>query len=206
MMKKLFFILFIYPCIIFGQDQKAKTILDHLSNKTKSYTSIEAKFTNTFSSMVTDINESQSGTLFLKDDAYRLEMEAQTIICDGETNWIYLPDDNEVNITEIDDEENELNPSKIFTIYENGYHYKFVTEDSKNYHIDLFPEESGPFTKIELIINKSKMQISSFTMFDKQGSYFKYVIDSFITNKEMNNDFFVFKTADYPKVSIIDLR
>lgn len=205
-MKKLIYFLFLFPCVIFAQDQKAKTILDQLSDKTKSYTSIEAKFTNTFSSTVTDINESQSGTLYLKDDAYRLEMEAQTIICDGETNWIYLPDDEEVNITEIDDEENELNPSKIFTIYENGYKYKFVREDGKNYHIDLFPEESGPFTKVELFINKSKMQISSFTMIDKQGSHFKYVIDSFVTNKEMNNDFFVFKTSDYPNVDVIDLR
>lgn len=205
-MKKLFYILFLFPCIIFAQDQKAKSILDQLSDKTKSYSSIEAKFTNTFSSMVTDINESQSGTLYLKDDAYRLEMEAQTIICDGETNWIYLADDQEVNITEIDDDENELNPSKIFTIYENGYKYKFVKEDGKNYHIDLFPEESGPFTKVELFINKSKMQISSFTMIDKQGSHYKYVIDSFVTNKEMKNDFFVFKTADYPNVDVIDLR
>ena len=56
----------------------------------------------------------------------------------------------------------KLNPSKIFTLYENGYKYKFVKEDNKNYHIDLFPEESGPFTKVELFINKSKMQISSF--------------------------------------------
>jgi outer membrane lipoprotein-sorting protein len=205
-MKKLIYFLFLFPCVIFAQDQKAKTILDQLSDKTKSYTSIEAKFTNTFSSTVTDINESQSGTLYLKEDAYRLEMEAQTIICDGETNWIYLPDDEEVNITEIDDEENELNPSKIFTIYENGYKYKFVREDGKNYHIDLFPEESGPFTKVELFINKSKMQISSFTMIDKQGSHFKYVIDSFVTNKAMNNDFFVFKTSDYPNVDVIDLR
>ena len=205
-MKKLIYLIFLFPCVIFAQDQKAKTILDRLSNKTKSYTSIEAKFTNTFYSTVTDINESQSGTLYLKDDAYRLEMETQTIICDGETNWIYLPDDEEVNITEIDDEENELNPSKIFTIYENGYKYKFVREDGKNYHIDLFPEESGPFTKVELFINKSKMQISSFTMIDKQGSHFKYVIDSFVTNKEMNNDFFVFKTSNYPNVDVIDLR
>lgn len=205
-MKKLFFILTLLPIVLLAQDQKAKSILDQLSEKTKSYTSIEAKFTNTFSSTVTDINESQSGTLFLKDNAYRLEMEAQTIICDGETNWIYLEDDEEVNITEIDDEENDLNPSKIFTMYENGYKYKFVKEDSKNYHIDLFPKESGPFLKVELFIDKSKMQISSFTMIDKQGSHYKYIIESFLTNQEMSNDFFVFKIADYPNVDVIDLR
>ena len=48
-MKKLIYNIFIFPCIIFAQDQKAKSILDQLSDKTKSYTSIEAKFTNTFS-------------------------------------------------------------------------------------------------------------------------------------------------------------
>ena len=205
-MKKLIYFLLFFPFAIFAQDQKAKSILDKLSDKTKSYSSIEVKFTNTFFSTITDINESQSGTLYLKDDSYRLEMETQIIICDGETNWIYLPDEEEVNITEIEDEENELNPSKIFTVYENGYKYKFVREDGKNYHIDLFPEKSGPFKKVELYINKSKMQISSFTLIDKQGSHFRYVIDSFITNIEMNNDFFVFKTADYPNVDIIDLR
>ena len=131
-MKKLFFILFLFPCVILAQDQKAKSILDQLSDKTKSYTSIEAKFTNSFFSSVTDINESQSGTLFIKNDSYRIEMREQTIICDGETNWIYLTEDNEVNITEIENDENELNPSEIFTLYENGYKYKFINEDKKN--------------------------------------------------------------------------
>ena len=45
---------------------------------------------------------------------------------------------------------------------------------SNVYHIDLFPEESSPFSKVELFINKHKMQISSFNMIDKQGSHFKY--------------------------------
>ena len=107
-MNKLFLLLLILPSILYAQDPKAKQILDELSDKTKAYTSIEAKFTNTFSSTVTDINESQSGKLYLMDDAYRLEMEGQTIICDGETNWIYLEDEEEVNITERDDEENDL--------------------------------------------------------------------------------------------------
>ena len=205
-MNKLFLLLLILPSILFAQDPKAKQILDELSDKTKAYTSIEAKFTNTFSSTVTDINESQSGKLYLMDDAYRLEMEGQTIICDGETNWIYLEDEEEVNITERDDEENELNPSKIFTIYEQGYKYKFVKEDQKSYHIDLFPKESGPFSKVELFINKSKMQISSFNMIDKQGSHYKYVIDSFITNQKIEKDFFVFKVSDHPNVDVIDLR
>ena len=36
-------------------------------------------------------------------------------------------------------------------MYENGYNYKFMKEDSNNYQIDLFPEEIGPFTKVGVI-------------------------------------------------------
>ena len=50
------------------------------------------------------------------------------------------------------------------------------------------------------------MQISSFTMIDKQGSHYKYVIDSFVTNKEMKKIFLCLKLADYPNVDVIDLR
>ena len=205
-MKKLFFILTMLPIMLLAQNQKAKSILDQLSEKTKSYTSIEAKFTNTFKSTVTEINESQTGTIFTKNNSYRLEMNGQTIISDGETNWIYLEDENEVNITEIDDDENEINPSKIFTIYESGYKYKFIKEDKESYHINLFPNENGPFSKIELFINKPKMQISSFIMFDKQGSIYKYTIDSFIVNKEIEDEFFMFQTSNYPNIEVIDLR
>ena len=205
-MKKSILILIFFPFFIFAQNNKAKSILDLLSKKTKSFSSIKAEFTNTFSSTITDLNESQSGTIYLKDNSYKLELESQIIISDGETNWIYLIDEEEVNITEIDDEENELNPSKIFTIYEEGYNYKFIKEDSNGYQINLFPKEISPFSKVELFINKHKMQISSFIMIDKQGSHYKYVIDSFKTNIELNNDFFIFKTSEYPDIDIIDLR
>ena len=43
-------------------------------------------------------------------------------------------------------------------------------------------------------------------MIDKQGSHFKYVIDAFVTNKEMKDDFFMFNTDDYSDIDIIDLR
>ena len=202
-----FIILFLFfPCIIFSQEQKAKEILDKLSEKTKSYKSIKANFTNTFSSLVTDINESKNGTLYIMEDSYRIEMEGQKIISDGETNWIFLEDELELNITEVDDEDNEINPSKIFSIYENGYNYNFVKEDNESYYIDLFPIESGPFKKIELIINKNKIQISSFTMIDKQGSNYSYKIDLFIPNIKISKDFFKFDVSEYPDLDVIDLR
>ncbi|MDA1364075.1 MAG: hypothetical protein O3A79_04965 [Candidatus Marinimicrobia bacterium] len=50
------------------------------------------------------------------------------------------------------------------------------------------------------------MQISSFTMIDKQGSKYDYYIDSFFVNKKFEDDFFIFNVEDYPNIDIIDLR
>ena len=47
-MKKLFFVIFFIPSLVFSQNKNAKIILENLSKKTKSYNSIQAKFTNTF--------------------------------------------------------------------------------------------------------------------------------------------------------------
>ncbi|MDA7794078.1 outer membrane lipoprotein carrier protein LolA [Flavobacteriales bacterium] len=205
-MKKLVLFSIILPILSFGQDQRAKSILDKLSEKTSAYSSIEAHFTNNFSSPVADFNESQSGKIYLQGDAFKLELDAQTIISDGETVWIHLIDEEEVTISEEDEDENEISPTKIFTIYEVGYKYQFVKEDSKNYHINLFPEESGAFTKIELYIDKLKMEISSFVMFDKQGSFYSYIINSLTTNKKFDSSFFQFDVSKYPDVEVVDFR
>lgn len=204
-MRKLLFILSILPSILFAQD-RAKEILDQVSEKTASYSTIEAHFKNSIISQAAGINESQNGILYIQGDFYRLEMDAQTIISDGESNWIHLIDEEEVQITEVDEEEESMSPSKMFTIYQEGYKYKFVSESANNYAIDLIPEESGSFIKIELRINKREMRINGFTLFDKNGGSYAYDISSFKANQTFEKDFFQFNTNAHPHVDVIDLR
>jgi outer membrane lipoprotein-sorting protein len=204
-MKKIITIICFLPLLVFSQDNRAKSILDKLSQKTTSYTTIEAHFINNFISVEAGVNEEQKGVLYIKDNSYRLEMEAQTIMSDGETNWIYLKDEQEVNITESDEEE-EFNPSKIFTIYENDYKFNFIKEEAQKYYIELYPKTEGMFSKLEIVINKSKMEIHSLTMFDKNNSQYSYLISKFISNQDFNNDFFQFDTSKNPEVDVIDLR
>ncbi|MDB0007404.1 hypothetical protein N9E30_05570, partial [Flavobacteriales bacterium] len=67
-MKKLILFSILLPLFSLGQDERAKSILDKLSEKTSAYSSIEAHFTNNFSSTVADIDESQSGIIYLQGD------------------------------------------------------------------------------------------------------------------------------------------
>ena len=204
-MKKLIYILLIIPNLLLSQD-KSETILKQVSSKTSSYSNIEAHFTNSITNKIADLNISEKGILYLKDDLYRIEMGGQTIISDGENNWIHLIDENEVQITETDEENESVNPSKMFTLYEEGYNHQFISENEEIYIIDLTPKISNSFIKIELRIKKKEMHISGFTLFDKNGGEYIYNVDKFIPNQDMKDELFQFNSSKYPGIEVIDLR
>ena len=154
-MRKLLIIFLSLPSFLFSQD-KANEILDKLSKKTASYFNIEAHFTNAIISETVGINESQKGVLYLQGDLYRLELEGQTIVSDGESNWIHLIDEKEVQIIEVEDDEESMSPSKMFTIYQQGYKNQFVKETTNNYIIDLIPKKVVHLSKLSYVSTKKR--------------------------------------------------
>ena len=155
-----------------------------------------------------NIKEVQQGTIVLQEESFRLEMQEQIIINDGESQWIYLADMNEVQIMEHDPEEEMMSPNKLFTIYEKGYKYTYVgaeAEKGKRLQvIDLFPEESGAFIKITLAVDAGKNQLHKIIMHDKNGGIYTYLVTSFKSNTSVPS--FTFNAADYPGTEVIDLR
>ena len=208
-MTKLFTTLLIaFGTTLFAQDQVAKDVLDRLSATTKSYKNMTVGFDFIFENKNQNINEKQKGILVLQEEMFRLEMEEQIIINDGESQWIYLTDMNEVQIMEHDPEEQMMSPNKLFTIYEEGYKYNYVgaeAEKGKRLQIiDLFPEESGAFMKITLAVDAAKNQLHKITMHDKNGGTYAYLVTNFKSNTAIAP--FIFNTVDYPGVEVIDLR
>ncbi|MBT5089540.1 MAG: hypothetical protein HOM24_00500, partial [Flavobacteriales bacterium] len=96
MTKSLTTLLIALSTTLFAQDQVAKDVLDRLSATTKSYKNMTVGFDFIFENKNQNINEKQKGTLVLQEEMFRLEMEEQIIINDGESQWIYLTDMNEV--------------------------------------------------------------------------------------------------------------
>jgi len=193
---------------LFAQVEVAKDVLDKLSATTKAYTNMTIGFDFIFENKSQSINEQQSGVLVLEGDNFRLEMNEQTIINDGESQWVYLKDINEVQIMEHDPENDMMSPNKLFTIYEQGYKYTYggaKAEEGKRLHIiNLFPEESGAFIKVQLLINAAKNQLHKIILFDKNSGTYTYLVTSFKSNTDVRP--FTFNTGDYPGVEVIDLR
>jgi len=196
------------------QDQKAKSILENVTRTTRSYQSIQATFDYVMDNKEEGIHEENKGEIVIKGDKYRLKLQqfGMEVYCDGKNVWTYTKDANEVNISSMDDESSEMmNPSKLFTIYEEGFQSRFVEEATAGgipvYVIDLFPENQElEYSKIRVQIDKQQMLIKSAEMVGKEGNNYIVRVNNLKTNVPADDRLFVFDAAKYPGVEEIDLR
>ena len=208
MNKLIIIIICIFNISVSAQEELAKDILEKLKLATESYKNITTEFIFVFENTSQKIKEQQEGNLIVEQEKFRLEMNGQTIINDGETQWVYLNDLNEVQIMENDPEDETMSPNRLLTIYEEKYKYNYVesiSEDGKRLHIiDFFPKERQEFIKINIAVNALKNQLERIILYDKNGGTYTYSITSFIINK--NDKPFTFNIMDSTNIEIIDLR
>ena len=188
---------------------KAKGILDKLSAKTKSYSTIKADFTYSMVNKTDGVNETQNGKIDIKGNKYVLSIQGQDIISDGKTIWTYLKESEEVQINSIsEDDEGAINPNKIFTLYEEGFKYQFVEEKNNIQTVNLYPKDANekPYHRIALFIDKLKGEISEVKIHGKDGTLTTYKIKKFTPNTAISEAHFTFDKTKHPNVEVIDLR
>jgi outer membrane lipoprotein-sorting protein len=196
------------------QDPKAKAILDDLSKTTKTYKTITSDFVLTMFNKDKKQTEKQTGKVVVKGQMFKLEIPGNNIVCDGKTIWNYNKDAKEVTIKSYDPNNNDqLNPSKIFTIYETGFKYKYVAEEKVGtvlcHAIDLFPsvdQGKKKYHSIRIYIDKTKKQVVKMKVTMKDQSTNVYDIKGFKPNLEITDASFTFDTKPFKADQIIDER
>lgn len=216
-MKKLFSLLFVCSSLLMSaqdQDPKAKGILDDLSKTTKAYKTITADYAFIILNKDKKQVEKQAHKVQVKGNKFKLDIPGNTIVCDGTTLWNYNKDAKEVTIKTFEStNEDQLNPSKIFTMYESGYKFKYDKEEkvgTANCHvIDLYPSvkpEKKKFHTVKLYVDKVKKQVVKLTMLMKDGGQNVYEIKTFKPNVEIADPVFVFDTKGFKPDQISDER
>ena len=198
----------------FAQSEvKAKEILAEVSKKYRTYDVIKTEFSYTLENPQAKIKETQSGTLFVKSkvNKYKVILKGQELISDGKNQWTYLKADKEVQLSEVDNSSDALNPAKIFTIYEKGFKSVYTNDTKLNgktlHNIDLTPlDAKRSFFKVRLQIEKLSKQITNAVIFDKNGNKYTYTIKTFMPNVKVPESTFAFDSKLYPGVELVDLR
>lgn len=213
-MKKTFLaviFLILFKATFAQYDPKALEILEAMGEKYKSMPSYEANFAYALTNDVENIKEEFKGKLTVKGDKYRISLPEQEVINNGVTVWTYLPEVKEVNIDNYDKNSGDINPLKIYEIYQKDFKYLYIQDKTDGgvacEEIDLVPEKKdAQYFKIKLLIKKKDKVIHSLTMFDKGGNQYKYSITKFVPNAEVADSYFTFDSQKYPGVEVIDLR
>ncbi len=218
-MKKIILLITVFTLSLFtsfaqDQDPKAKTILDDLSKVTKAYKTITSEYVFTILNKDKKQTEKQTGKVFVKGSKFKLEIPGNTIVCDGKTIWSHNKDANEVTIKNFDpNNEDQLNPTKIFTLYETGYKYKYDKEEkvatAMCHAIILYPSvkpEKKKFHTVKIFVDKTKKQVARLTMMMKDGSTQNYDIKTYKPNVEIADKMFVFDTKAFKADQITDER
>ena len=192
-------------------DPKALEILQAMGEKYKSLPTYEAHFSYALTNDVENIKEEFKGKLTVKGDKYRISLPEQEVINNGVTVWTYLPEVKEVNIDNYDKNSGDINPLKIYEIYQKDFKYLYIQDKTEGgtlcEEIDLVPEKKdAQYFKIKLLIKKKEKIIQSLTMFDKGGNRYKYTITKFVPDADVSENYFAFDPKKYPGVEVIDLR
>jgi len=207
-MNKLLVVLILITTNIYAQDEIAKSLLEELSANAKNYDNIYIEFNLMIENKNQNINEKQEGIIEIAKEKFRLQLEDQFIVNNGESQWIYLVDMNEVQIINNSDLNELMNPINIFTIYERDYKYNYVGTTSENglqiQNINLFQKTSKEFIKINIEIDASKNQLRKIKIYDKNGGTLSYKIKKISVNTKLEP--FIFDTKNYADIEIIDLR
>lgn len=191
---------------------KAKQILDKVSQKTRSYSTINLAYSMIHTSP-DGSKDKTTGTMVLKGSKYKLTLFDNVLYCDGKTLWTHMIEEKEVVISSVDnDDSGMLNPAKVLTMYEKGFKYKFIQDRFEQsraiYVIDLYPEnvDKNEYSKVRLSIDKDKSQLWRAEYFAKDGNVYTILVDSFKVNEAVADAAFTFDKAKNPGVKVIDER
>lgn len=193
-------------------DPAAKSLLDAVSAKFKSFKAVQAIFSLKAEDAKGKVQGNKKGTVFMKGNKYRVTITGQEIFCDGKTIWTYDKSANEVTVTVLDQTGGTITPQKLFTnFYDKDFLYKLNGEKKEGtrvlQEVELTPtDKTKNFHKVYLLIDKKTKTIYNTKILEKSGNVYNYTVNSLNGNAAVTDQTFVFDKSKYPGVEVIDLR
>jgi outer membrane lipoprotein-sorting protein len=201
-MKKLVLLLSILSISIVNA-QSAKTLLNDVSIKAKSYDNIQIDFKYNLNNAKENVNQDARGNVTLSGEKYVLNMLGTSRLFDGEKIYTIVPEDEEVTISKYNaQDDKEITPSKMLTFYEKGYTYKMdIVQDlqgRKIQFVKLTPiDTKAEINDILLGIDAQTKHIYKLIQTDAKGTKYTLTVNSFKTNQPLSKTLFTFDNAKY---------
>ena len=200
--------LLLFSFSIQAQDQKAKNLLNQVTAIVKSYENIVIDFKYSLHNSKENIHQDSKGNVTMKGNQYVLNFMGVTKIFDGKKNYTIVPEDEEVTISSINEnDDSAITPSKMLTFFNSGYKYTMdILQDvrgRKIQYIKLVPLNAKDQRKeILLGIDVQTKHIYNLIETGKKGTKTTLTVNSFKTNQPLSKNQFTFVASKYPNYYI----
>ena len=196
-----------------SKTSSAKNDVEEIMNRVEktldNLKTLYCSFERSYYSKVSDRTSKISGKIYLKEpNLLRIEYPAQTIVVDGEKTWVYVPKNNQVQISNfIEGDETFPTPHSIFEKYSKERKIEFLGnkefEGKEHEVLNLIPPSNNEnylhvFIDTEIYFPVKTIIESS------NGDTNTYVLRDIALNRIIENDVFTFVAPE--GVETIDLR
>ncbi|MDX2002193.1 MAG: outer membrane lipoprotein carrier protein LolA [Chitinophagales bacterium] len=193
-------------------DPAAQALLDKVAAKYKSFASLEMTFTLNIQSVEDKLNETMTGSAWIRGEKYRVTTNTVDIVCDNVKRWTYLKENNEVQINFYEPEEDNIeSPAQLFTLYKKNFYYRMIADDKVDGKVvkvvELTPTklENSTYSRVHLYIDPASNNIVQAKVFNKDKVTYTWKITKFTPNAKIDDAKFVFDISKYPKVHVEDM-
>ena len=176
--------------------QTARQVLDKTAAALSNEGGITASFT---------IKGGPSGTISVKGRKFQATTPQGIVWFDGKTQWTYVKDNQEVNVSNPNEEQLQMiNPYNFVYLYRKGYKYTMTTKNGiHTIHLNATDKKKG-IQEMYVTINAKTYVPSQIKM--KQKNKWVTINVSKFAKANLADSIFKFKASDFPKAEIIDLR
>ena len=198
-MKRICFLIAVALFSLATYAQSAKSVLDKAAATIAIKSGVKANF------KMTGGMGSSSGTIIIKGKKFHATTPQATVWFDGKTQWTYVKDNDEVNVTNPNESQLQaLNPYNFINLYKKGY--DATLNSSGNNHVVHLTATSAERKIRELFITVDKKTYHPTQVKLLQGTKWTVFDISDLKKQNVPDSQFTFNAKDFPKAEIIDLR
>lgn len=201
-------VLLLAPASALTED--AQDVLARVRKKYDSVTDATLRFSQEVKFPLAGINQRLEGKLLLKKtNKYRVELDGQTIVTDGQTVWSYAVATNQVLIDKFKLNERMLSPERLLTTAPDEYAAHIVGKEkigsAETIALLLTPRsESASVKSLRLWVDEGTSLVKQVLLVDVSGRETLYTVRDIDINRGLEDSRFVFTVPE--GVEVVDLR
>ncbi|RDY62035.1 LolA family protein [Flagellimonas nanhaiensis] len=187
----------------YGQNSsKAKALLDEVYTKVMSYDNIYIDFSSALENTEANLKQETNGNVTMDGDKYVLNYFGAKQLYDGKKVYTVVPENEEVTIEDVNEDEDNVSPSKMLTFYKSGHNYQWDILQNvggrKIQYVKLIPIDSNTEIKSVLLgIDTQTKHIFKLIQTGNNGTKTTITVNSFKTDQPLSSSLFTFDEKKY---------